>query len=244
MNGSMIDNESLLSSMLQRLESAGADAVAKASVAVPFPYLFQAAVRLKGHGVSWGSQDVSDQEKGAFTAEVSVAMLQDFEAEFSLVGHSERRARHGETDEAVARKTCGLLKGGVNPVVCVGESLDARDQGRAKDVVCHQVQVVAKAAQECGKLDQVTFAYEPIWAIGTGRSASAAQAQEIHAAIRAALSEINANAAQVVKLLYGGSVKASSARELFSQQDIDGALVGGASLDAQEFVDIICAAKE
>jgi len=132
----------------------------------------------------------------------------------------------------------------VNPVVCVGESLDVRDQGRAKDVVCHQVQVVAKAAQECGKLDQVTFAYEPIWAIGTGRSASAAQAQEIHAAIRAALSEINANAAQVVKLLYGGSVKASSARELFSQQDIDGALVGGASLDAQEFVDIICAAKE
>jgi len=144
----------------------------------------------------------------------------------------------------VAQKACALLAAGMAPVVCVGESLEVRDQGRARDFVCNQVRVVAKAAHEAGKLKETTFAYEPIWAIGTGRSASPDQAQEIHLAIRSALTEIDANAAASVRILYGGSVKASTAKDLFSQNDIDGALVGGASLDAQEFFDIICATKE
>jgi triosephosphate isomerase (TIM) len=247
MNGSMLDNEMLLSSFLGKLEAiepAQPQAAAQCGVAVPFPYLFQAAVRLKGRGVDWGAQDVSAHAKGAFTGEVSVAMLADFEASFALVGHSERRAGHAESDEVVAQKACALLAAGMAPVICVGESLEIRDQGRARDHVCSQVRVVAQAAHAAGKLNNTTFAYEPIWAIGTGRSASPDQAQEIHSAIRSTLAEIDAHAAAAVRILYGGSVKAASAKELFTQEDIDGALVGGASLDAQEFFDIICAIKE
>lgn len=249
MNGSMVDNEMLLSKVLELMSqhnATGSDALAQCGVAVPAPYLFQAAVRLKGQAVSWGAQDVSAETSGAFTGEISVSMLQDFEAEFALVGHSERRARHGETYAMVAQKAVALVKGGLTPVVCVGESLQARDAGQAVEVVCGQVRVVARALHELGsdRLAGATFAYEPIWAIGTGRSASPEQAQEIHGAIRAALAEFDAQAAQQVRVLYGGSVKAANAAELFAQPDIDGALVGGASLDANEFVSILSAAKD
>lgn len=247
MNGSMVENELLLSGLLERLERLAQDAnppAAECGVAVPAPYLFQAAVRLKDRGLAWGAQDVSDQAKGAFTGEISADMLADFEASFSLVGHSERRARQGETDALVAAKALVLVSAGCVPVICVGEPLQVRDQGRALQVVCEQVRVVAQALAPSGKLAQVAFAYEPIWAIGTGRSASPEQAQEMHAAMRVTLSEIDQEAAASVRLLYGGSVKAVTAQALFAQPDIDGALVGGASLDAQEFVNILCAAKE
>jgi len=247
MNGSMVENELLLSGLLEHLERLTQESkkpAAECGVAVPAPYLFQAAVRLKDRGLAWGAQDVSDQAKGAFTGEVSVSMLADFEAGFSLVGHSERRARQGETDALVAAKALALVSAGCVPVICVGESLQVRDQGRALQVVCEQVRVVGEALVSSGKLAQVAFAYEPIWAIGTGRSASPEQAQEMHAAMRATLSEIDPEAAAAVRLLYGGSVKAATAQELFAQPDIDGALVGGASLDAQEFVNILCAAKD
>lgn len=240
MNGSMVDNEVLLSSLLSLLEKHGTSPIAKVSVAVPSPYLFQAAVRLKGQSVTWGAQDVSTEEKGAFTGEVSAPMLQDFEAEFALVGHSERRARYGETDDVVAAKALRLVDAGLTPVVCVGESLEVRDQGRALDVVCAQVRVVAQALSKAKKLDQAVFAYEPIWAIGTGRSASPEQAQDVHAAVRQTLAQIGGDVAAQLRLLYGGSVKAGSATELFAQPDIDGALVGGAALNAQEFFDIAC----
>lgn len=244
LNGGLSDNETLLSELLGLLDGHQAQMPAKVSVAVPFPYLFQATVRLKGHGIGWGAQDVSEQEQGAFTGEVSVAMLKDFEAQFALVGHSERRMRHGETDALVAAKALRLAQGGLIPVVCVGESAETRDAGRAQDVVCGQVDVVARTLAEKEMLSAAVFAYEPIWAIGTGRSATAAQAQEMHAAIRQKMAAVDKAAAASVRLLYGGSVKAATAGELFAQQDIDGALVGGASLNAQEFFQIACAMKE
>ncbi len=238
MNGSIVENESLLSSLLGLLEAHGQEPIADCAVAVPAPYLFQAAVRLKGHGLGWGAQDVSDQEVGAFTGEVSVAMLEDFEAQFALVGHSERRARHAESDAVVAAKAVCLAKAGLTPLVCVGESLATRDEGRALEFVCGQVRHVAQALHAEGLLAKAAFAYEPIWAIGTGRSASPEQAQEVHAAIRHTIAALDGQTAAAMRLLYGGSVKAATARALFAQQDIDGALVGGASLVAQEFFEI------
>jgi len=244
MNGGLVDNEALLSALLTLFEDHGDRPIARCSVAVPSPYLFQAAVRLRGRSMTWGGQDVSSEPAGAFTGEVSVAMLQDFEAEFCLVGHSERRARHGETDRQVAQKALALVEAGLTPVICVGESLEVRDRGHAVGVVCDQVRGVAQQLSELEKLGSAVFAYEPIWAIGTGRSASPVQAQEIHVAIREVLSEIDPSAADQIPLLYGGSVKAATASDLFSQKDIDGALVGGASLNAQEFFEIVRAATQ
>ncbi len=244
MNGDMVSNEALLSDLLGLIEAHGNKPIAELAVAVPSPYLFQAAVRLKGRTIAWGAQDVSDQEKGAFTGEVSAAMLQDFEAQFALVGHSERRARQYESDDSVAAKALALARAGLLPLVCVGESLETRNQGRALEFVCAQVRHVAQVLAQQDFLSKAVFAYEPIWAIGTGLSASPEQAQEMHAAIRAELAKIDTQAAQEIRLLYGGSVKGATAKSLFAQADIDGALVGGASLSAPEFFEIACAMKE
>lgn len=244
MNGGLSENEALLSDLLALLESHVGRPMARCAVAVPAPYLFQTMVRLSGHPIGWGAQDVSAEAAGAFTGEVAVSMLQDFEAQFSLVGHSERRSRHGETDALVAAKALALVQQGLTPVVCVGESLQERDQGRALTFVCDQVRQAAQPLHAQGVLAHAAFAYEPIWAIGTGRSASPEQAQEVHAAIRRTLAEIDASAAEQIRLLYGGSVKAATAAGLAAQQDVDGALVGGASLNAREFFDIACAMSD
>jgi len=206
------------------------------AVCAPFPYLAQVSSLLDGSAVSWGAQDVSAHEKGAYTGEVSASMLNDFACAWVLVGHSERRAMHAETDELVADKAKAALAAGLTPVVCVGETLQEQDAGQTLEVIQRQLDPVLALGAEA--VSRLVVAYEPVWAIGTGRSATPAQAQDVHAAIRARLAAVNA--AQV-RVLYGGSVKADNAASLFAMPDIDGALVGGASLVADEFLRIAAA---
>jgi len=227
MHGNFADNAALLAALRP------ATPAARIAVCVPSPYLAQAAEALKGSAVTWGAQDVSVHAQGAYTGEVSAPMLKDLGCTWVLVGHSERRSMHAESDQLVADKAKAALAAGLTPVVCVGESLAERDAGQAVAVIERQLApVLALGAQA---VCQMVIAYEPVWAIGTGRTASPEQAQEVHAAIRAALEGIGAGGIQI---LYGGSVKAANAASLFSMPDIDGALVGGASLVADEFLRI------
>ena len=230
MHGNLADNAKLLSALLAAPRASSATQM---GVCVPFPYLAQAAHALKGSAIAWGAQDISTQAQGAFTGEVSGRMLNDFACRFVLVGHSERRALHAETDQLVADKARAALSAELIPVVCVGESLTERDAGQAVAVIARQLAPVLALGAEAVK--KMVVAYEPVWAIGTGRTASPEQAQEVHSAIRSALEGIGA--AQV-QILYGGSVKAANAASLFAMPDIDGALVGGASLVAEEFLAI------
>ncbi|HEU0229661.1 MAG TPA: triose-phosphate isomerase [Burkholderiaceae bacterium] len=233
MNGGLAANATLLSELV-----AGAISVPACELAVcaPFPYLAQVRATLDGGPVSWGAQDVSAHEQGAYTGEVSATMLNDFSCRWALVGHSERRAMHGESDQLVADKAAAALAAGITPVVCVGESLGARESGDTNTVISRQLApVLALGAQAVARM---VLAYEPIWAIGTGRTASPEQAQSVHAHIRGQLSDLGA--AQV-RIMYGGSVKAANAASLFAMPDVDGALVGGASLVAEEFLRIAAA---
>ena len=239
MHGSLVGNKTLLDGVLAGL--AGVDSV-DCGVCVPFPYLFQAQFALQGSQVIWGAQNVSQHEKGAFTGEVSVSMLQDMGCSIVLVGHSERRALYGEDDATVAAKFVAAQKAGIKPVLCVGETLEEREKNITADVVKRQLlAVVEKAGLEA--LKDCVVAYEPVWAIGTGKTASPQQAQEVHAFIRGLIAEQNSELAQNLTILYGGSVKGSNAAELFSMPDIDGGLIGGASLDINEFVSICKAAQ-
>ena len=231
MHGNLADNAKLLGGL-----RAGAGSIASGTqlaVCVPFPYLAQAGEALKGSAVAWGAQDISAQAQGAFTGEVSGAMLKDFSCRYALVGHSERRSLHGESDQLVADKAKAALVSGLTPVVCVGESLAERDANQVMAVIKRQLAPVLALGAEA--VNKMVVAYEPVWAIGTGRTATPEQAQEVHAAIRAALQAIGAGQVQI---LYGGSVKAANAASLFAMSDIDGALVGGASLVAEDFLAI------
>ena len=227
MHGNLVDNAALLAALRSATPSS------EIGVCVPFPYLVQTADLLKGSKVSWGVQDVSKHNQGAFTGEVSALMLNDFGCKWAIVGHSERRAMHGESDQLVADKAAAAISAGLTPVVCVGETLAERDAGQVIDVIHRQLAPVLALGAE--SLLRVVVAYEPVWAIGTGRTATPEQAQEVHAAIRAALATQQANG---VRILYGGSVKAANAASLFNMPDIDGALVGGASLVAEDFLKI------
>lgn len=234
MNGGLKANPQLLTDL-----RAGAGILADyctLAVCVPFPYLDQVRAQLEGSVVSWGAQDISAHEKGAYTGEVSASMLNDFTCTWVLVGHSERRAMHGETDTVVADKAKAALAAGLTPVVCVGETLQQQEAGQTLEVIGRQLEpILALGADSVSKL---VVAYEPVWAIGTGRTATPGQAQEVHAAIRAKLATAGAPG---VRVLYGGSVKADNAASLFAMPDIDGALVGGASLVADEFLRIAAA---
>jgi triosephosphate isomerase len=239
MNGSLAANQSLLDALkLAHPQSTDACGVA---VCVPAVYLAQAQALLTGSALQWGAQDVSAHEQGAFTGENSGAMLREFGCRYVLVGHSERRQYHGETDAVVATKAQRALACGITPIVCVGESLAQREAGDTMSVVKGQLAAVVHAVGHC--ITEVVVAYEPVWAIGTGRTASPEQAQEVHQMLRNQLLAACGKASSTPKILYGGSMNASNAAALLSQQDIDGGLIGGASLKAQDFMAIVSAAQ-
>ncbi|MGV7209911.1 triose-phosphate isomerase [Oxalobacteraceae bacterium A2-2] len=238
MNGSRSANSALLSGILAGLDAqAGADC----GVCVPAPYLAQAEAELQGTAVAWGAQDVSVHASGAYTGEVSAAMLADFGARYVLVGHSERRSYHQESNAVVAQKAVAALGAGLTPVVCVGETLAEREAGHTAQVVSAQLDAVLEALPAAG-LSRIVLAYEPVWAIGTGKTATPAMAQEVHQLLRAGVAARDAAVAAEVKILYGGSMKPDNAAELLAQPDIDGGLIGGAALKAADFLAIIQAA--
>jgi triosephosphate isomerase (TIM) len=230
MHGSRPANAELLAALL-----AARPFAADVGVCVPAIYLSETAAALAGSDIRWGAQDVSAHPQGAYTGELSAAMLAECGCRYTLVGHSERRAMHAENDELVAAKAQAALARGVTPVVCVGETLAERDTGQTESVVKRQLSAVIHTLAHCAA--EMVVAYEPVWAIGTGRTATPEQAQAVHAVLRAQLQAATGRAAQM-RILYGGSVKPDNAAALFSQPDIDGGLIGGASLKAADFIAI------
>jgi triosephosphate isomerase len=237
MHGSRAEADALVAGLLERGAGGG---VAEALVCPPYPYLAGVGRRLEGSPIGLGAQDVCAEDIGAFTGEVSAAMLADVGCRYAIVGHSERRALYAEDDALVARKFIAAGRHALVPVLCVGETLAEREAGETRAVVLRQLDAVLAAAGVAA-FGRAVVAYEPVWAIGTGRTATAAQAQEVHAFIRGRVAEKDATIAASLRVLYGGSVKAANAAELFSMPDVDGGLVGGASLKADEFAGI-CAA--
>ncbi len=235
MNGSLAANQALLKGLLSGLKDPACDI----AVCVPAPYLAQCQMLLSTSPVELGAQDVSQHELGAYTGEVSVAMLQDFGVRYVIVGHSERRQYHGETDAVVAAKAQRALAHGVTPIVCVGETLAEREAGKTEEVVKRQLAAVIHLNGHC--ISEIVVAYEPVWAIGTGKTASPEQAQTVHAVLGAHLQAATTRVDRI-KILYGGSMNAANAASLLAQPDIDGGLIGGASLKAPDFLTIIAAA--
>jgi len=235
MNGGLAANEALVRAMLAGIGQPQADV----ALCVPAPYLAQLQSLLQGSAIAWGSQDVSEHEQGAYTGEVSAAMLRDFACRYAIVGHSERRQYHGETDEVVAAKAQRALAAGITPIVCVGETLAQREAGETEAVVKRQLAAVIHAVGHC--ITEIVVAYEPVWAIGTGKTATPEMAQSVHAVLRAQLAAATTNPKRV-HILYGGSMNAANAASLLAQPDIDGGLIGGASLKAPDFLQIVAAA--
>ncbi len=235
MNASRAANAELLGGLLASHRDWRCDAV----VCPPFPYLAAAAGQLAGSAIALGAQDCSAHESGAYTGEVAAAMLADCGCRHVIVGHSERRALHREGDRLVAEKAKAALVHGLTPIVCIGETLEEREAGHTGGVVKRQLSAVIHALGRC--IPQIVVAYEPVWAIGTGRTATPEQAQAVHALLRTQLHAATEHAAQM-RLLYGGSVKPDNAQALFGQPDIDGGLIGGAALKAVDFAAICLAA--
>ena len=235
MNGSLAANEALVKGLRVGV---GAP-VCQVALCVPSVYLAQCQKLLAGSAIALGAQDLSQHELGAFTGEISGAMLQEFGVRYCIVGHSERRQYHFETDALVAAKALRALACGITPIVCVGETLAEREAGRTEEVVKRQLAAVIHANGHC--ISEVVVAYEPVWAIGTGKTASIEQAQQVHAVLRQQL-QAASNQADRIQIIYGGSMNAANAAELLAQPDIDGGLVGGASLKAPDFLSIIASA--
>jgi triosephosphate isomerase (TIM) len=235
MNGGLAANETLVKAMLADIGAPACDV----ALCAPAPYLAQLQSLLQGSPIAWGAQDVSAHEQGAYTGEVSVAMLKDFGCRYAIVGHSERRQYHGETDEVVAAKAQRALASGVTPIVCVGETLTQREAGETEAVVKRQLAAVIHTVGHC--ITEIVVAYEPVWAIGTGKTATPEQAQQVHAVLRAQLAAATTNPKRI-HILYGGSMNAANAASLLAQPDIDGGLIGGASLKAPDFLQIVAAA--
>lgn len=242
MNGSLAENKQLLSELhsgWSNLSSAACDVV----VCPPFPYLAQVQSAFQETAIAWGAQDVSAQLNGAYTGEVSVAMLADFACGYSIVGHSERRLYQAESDALVAQKTLRLLEAGITPIICVGETLLERKAGLTETVVARQLNAVLSVL-DSSALARIVVAYEPVWAIGTGITATPEMAQQVHAFLRSQLALVDAELAQTVRIVYGGSMKPDNAAALLVMKDVDGGLIGGAALKAGDFLGIIAAANE
>ncbi len=239
MNGSLAANAALLGGIQHGLAQAFNGRKAQVAVCVPAAYLSQVQQITQGSGIELGSQDVSAQEQGAYTGEISCAMLKDFGVRYAIVGHSERRQYHAETDALVAAKAQRALAAGITPIVCVGETLAEREAGKTEEVVKRQLAAVIHANGHC--ISEIVVAYEPVWAIGTGKTATPEQAQAVHAVLRAQLKAATEHSDRV-QILYGGSMNAANAAELLAQADIDGGLIGGAALKSADFLTIIAAA--
>lgn len=237
MNGSLTANASLLAGIKSGLGRSNCDV----AVCVPAPYFSQCQAELTGSAISWGGQDLSMHESGAYTGEVSATMLLDFGCRYVIVGHSERRAYHGETNDVVVKKTVFALKSGLTPIVCVGETLAQREAGQTDSIVGEQIDAVLNSLT-ASDLANLVIAYEPVWAIGTGKTATPQMAQDVHAMLRSKLAAKDVAGAAKVQILYGGSMKPDNAKELLSMPDIDGGLIGGAALKAADFLSIIHAA--
>ncbi len=234
MHGSLDQNKELLEAVI-----AGTDGMRKGSCAicVPYPYLSSVQSLLQSTHLTWGAQNVSQFKQGAYTGEVSAAMLNDFNCHYAIVGHSERRSLFGEDNHIVALKYASAQNAGIIPILCVGETLQQREASETERVVAEQLEAVINQAG-VESLGKAVIAYEPIWAIGTGKTATPQQAQEVHAFIRENIAKNDRTVAAGITMLYGGSVKANNAAELFAMQDIDGGLIGGASLIAEDFIEI------
>jgi triosephosphate isomerase len=239
MHGDLASNKALLEGVLAGVKALGA---ADYGVCVPYPYMAQAQSMLQGSNVAWGAQNLSQHEKGAFTGAVAPGMLVDFGCRYVIIGHSERRALFHESNDIAAAKFDTAIKFGLTPIFCVGETLDERESGVTEQVVGRQLEVILNhvGAQALAK---AVIAYEPVWAIGTGKTATPEQAQAVHAFIRQRVAQLDAEVAQGLRILYGGSMKPGNAAELMGMPDIDGGLIGGASLVAEEFVAICSAAQ-
>lgn len=235
MNGSLLANEQLLTAILAGL----GQSACQVAVAVPAVYLAPCQALLAGRAIDLAAQDISAHQGGAYTGEISGAMLKEFGVRYVIVGHSERRQYHGETDDMVATKTQRALACGMTPIVCVGESLAEREAGKTDEVVKRQLAAVIHANGHC--VSEIVVAYEPVWAIGTGKTATPEQAQQVHAVLRAQLKAASAHAERI-QILYGGSMNAANASTLLAQPDIDGGLIGGAALKPADFLTIIAAA--
>ncbi|MBT8041045.1 MAG: triose-phosphate isomerase [Xanthomonadales bacterium] len=234
MNGSKAMVNSLLDGLL---EGSRDERNVDMAVFPPFPYLAEVQKKLEGSEIAWGGQTVNPQEKGAHTGEVAASMLLDFACRYVLVGHSERRSIYGESDEDVAKRFAAALEAGLEPVLCVGETLEEREGGITESVVGRQLDAVLERSG-VKSFENAIVAYEPVWAIGTGKTASPEQAQAVHAFIRDKFAALDAIIAGQLRILYGGSVNGSNAADLFAREDIDGGLVGGASLKAEDFLAI------
>jgi len=237
MNGSLAANDALVRALVRGMEG---DAGCSVAVCVPAPYLAQVQMLRAGSALELGAQDLSQHSEGAYTGEVSADMLKEFGVRYAIVGHSERRQYHFETDALVAEKARAALAGGITPIVCVGETLAEREAGRTEEIVKRQLAAVIHTNGHC--ISEIVVAYEPVWAIGTGRTATPEQAQQVHAVLRAQLKAATGHADRV-HILYGGSMNAANAASLLVQPDIDGGLIGGASLKAADFLQIVRAAR-
>lgn len=239
MHGSLAANKTLLDALVPQLAQFKGMGCA---LCVPYPYLFQTQAALQNSSVSWGAQNLSQHTHGAYTGEVSAAMLLDFGCRYAIVGHSERRSLYKEDDATVAAKFIAAQQAGLTPILCVGELLEERESNITEQVIARQLDAVVAVAGVAA-LAKAVVAYEPVWAIGTGKTASPEQAQEVHAFIRAKIAKLDQSVAQGLVIQYGGSVKSGNAAQLFAMPDIDGGLIGGAALMADEFVAICRAAQ-